>query len=219
MHKIGHRGAKGYVAENTLASFQKAIELGVDGIELDVHLSLDGKVMVIHDDTIDRTTSGNGFVKDFTAKELKQFDIPTLESVFELVNRKCLINVELKTFETADKVAELIERYVSEKHWKYDDFIVSSFDWNAVQQVHFLNDNIRIGVLTNTDLDLALAFAKFIKAYSVHPYYHLLTKENVIQMQSKNFKVYPWTINEPEDIIFVKSLNVDGIITDFPDRL
>ena len=219
MHNIGHRGAKGHTAENTLASFQKAIELGVDGIELDVHLSLDGKVMVIHDDTIDRTTSAKGFVKDFSAKELKQFDIPTLESVFELIHKRCFVNVELKTFETADKVVEIIEHFVSEKHWKYDDFIVSSFDWNAVQQVHFLNDNIRIGVLTNTDLDLALAFAKFIRAYSVHPYYHLLTLENVTQMQSKNYKVYPWTINEPEDIIFVKSLNVDGIISDFPDRI
>ena len=219
MHKIGHRGAKGYVAENTLASFQKAIELGINGIELDVHLSLDEKVMVIHDDTINRTTSQKGLVKDFTAKELKQLGIPTLEAVFNLVNQKCFINVELKTYETADKVAALIEHYVSEKNWKYEHFIVSSFDWNALQQVHFLNDKIRIGVLTNTDLDLALAFAKFIKAYSVHPYYHLLTAENVAKIQSKNFKVYPWTINEPEDIIFVKSLNVDGIITDFPDKL
>lgn len=219
MHKIGHRGAKGYVVENTLASFQKALDLGVDGIELDVHLSLDGKVMVIHDDTVNRTTSGNGFVKDFTSSALEALGIPTLEAVFELVNRKCFINVELKTFETADKVAELIEQYVSEKGWDYEQIIVSSFDWNAVQQVHFLNDKIQIGVLTNTDLDLALAFAKFIKAYSVHPYYHLLTTENVAQMQSKNFKVYPWTVNEDEAIIFVKSLNVDGIITDFPDRI
>ena len=219
MHKIGHRGAKGYAAENTFASFQKAIDIGVDGIELDVHLSLDEKVMVIHDDTIDRTTSQKGFVKDFSVTKLEAFEIPTLETVFELVNQQCFINIELKTYETADKVVELIDYFVSKKHWDYADFIVSSFDWNALQQVHFLNDKIRIGVLTTTNLDLALAFAKFIKAYSVHPYYHLLTKENIIQMQSKNFKVYPWTINEPEDIIFVKSLNVDGIITDFPDRL
>ncbi|MDN3678108.1 glycerophosphodiester phosphodiesterase family protein [Flavobacterium paronense] len=219
MHKIGHRGAKGYVAENTLDSFQKAIELGVDGIELDVHLSLDEKVMVIHDDTIDRTTLGKGFVKDISSSELETFGIPTLEAVFELVNRNCFINVELKTYETADKVVEIIEKYVAEKHWKYEHFIVSSFDWNALQQVVFLNDKIRIGILTESDLDLALAFAKFIKAYSVHPYYQLLTEENVNQMQSKNFKVYPWTINEQEAIIFVKSLNVDGIISDFPDRL
>ena len=219
MHKIGHRGVKGYAAENTLASFQKAIDLGVDGIELDVHLSLDSKVMVIHDDTVDRTTAQTGLVKDFSAKELKQLGIPTLESVIDLVNKRCFINVELKAYNTGDKVAQLIERYVSEKHGKYEDFIVSSFDWNALQQVHFLNDKIRIGVLTNTDLDLAIAFAKFIRAYSVHPYYHLLSPENVAKMHSKNFKVYPWTINEPEDIIFAKSLNVDGIITDFPDKI
>lgn len=219
MHTIGHRGAKGHVAENTLASFQKAIELNVDGIELDVHLSLEGTLIVIHDDTIDRTTSGSGSVKDYAAKELSVLGIPSLESVFDLVNRSCFINVELKTYECADKVVELIEHFVSEKKWEYTDFIVSSFDWNALQQVHFLNDNIQIGVLTSTDVSLAFAFAKFIKAYSVHPYYHLLTVENVAQMQSKNFKVYPWTINEPEDIIFVQSLGVDGIITDFPDRL
>ena len=219
MLKIGHRGATGYAAENKLDAFQKAIELGADGIELDVHLSLDGKIMVIHDATIDRTTVGTGFVKNLTAEELHIFDIPTLEAVFELVNQKCFINVELKTIETADKVVDLIEYFVLKKNWNYDQFIVSGFDWNAMQQVHFMNDKIRIGVLTNIDLDLAMAFAKYIKAYSIHPYYDLLTAENVIQMQSENFKVYPWTINEPSAITFVKSLNVDGIITDFPDRL
>ena len=219
MHKIGHRGAKGYAPENTLVSFQKAIELGVDGIELDVHLSIDGEIVVIHDDTIDRTTSQKGLVNHFTASTLADLGIPTLEAVFDMVNQQCFINIELKTYETADKVVELIEHYVSDRHWNYKHFIVSSFDWNALQQVHFLNDEIQIGVLTNTDMHLALAFAKFIRAHSIHPYYHLLNTENVAQMQSKNFKVYPWTINEPEDIIFVKSLNVDGIITDFPDRV
>jgi glycerophosphoryl diester phosphodiesterase len=219
MHKIGHRGAKGYVEENTLASFQKAIELGVDGIELDVHLSSDGKIIVIHDDTIDRTTSDKGFVKDISKAALEKLSIPSLEAVFDLVDKKCFINVELKTYETADKVAELIDHYVSEKGWNYEHFIVSSFDWNAIQQVNFLNDKIPIGVLTNTDLDLAIAFAKFLKAYSIHPYYHMLNADNVAKMQTKNFKVYPWTINEPEDIIFVQSLQVDGIITDFPDRI
>lgn len=218
MHKIGHRGAKGYAAENTLASFHKAIEMGVDGIELDVHLSLDGKVVVVHDDTVDRTTSKQGKVTDFTARELHEMGIPPLEAVFGLVSQKCFINVELKTFETADKVVETIEHFVIKNNWDYAHFIVSSFDWNALQQVHFLNDKIRIGVLTSTDLDLAMAFAKFIKAYSLHPYYHLLNAENVKQMQSR-FKIYPWTINEPEDITFVKSLQVDGIITDFPDRI
>lgn len=219
MLKIGHRGAKGHAAENTLASFQKALELGVDGIELDVHLSADGEIMVIHDETIDRTTSQKGLVKNFTARKLQNLGIPTLESVFELINRRCFINIELKTYETAEKTVALLEKYVSEKDWSQEHFLVSSFDWNALQQVHFLNDTIRIGVLTHTDLNLAVAFAKFIKAHSVHPYYHLLNSENTKLLQQKNFKIYPWTVNEPEDIALVKSLQVDGIITDFPDRI
>ncbi|WP_264520431.1 glycerophosphodiester phosphodiesterase [Flavobacterium sp. N1994] len=215
MLKIGHRGAKGYVAENTLASFQKAIELGVDMIELDVYLSKDAIPVVIHDKTIDRTTSGSGLVANFEATALQELGIPTLEDVFLLVNHQCEINIEIKAFEAVESVLKLIDSSLFSK----EKVVISSFDWNGLQEVRFHDDSIRIGVLTEANIDLALAFAKFIKAYSIHPYYHLLTKENVTQMQSKNFKVYPWTINEPEDIIFVKSLHVDGIITDFPDRL
>ena len=214
MIKIGHRGAKGHVAENTLASFEKAMEVGVDMIELDVFLSKDNIPVVIHDKTIDRTTNSNGFVSDFLAIELQKLGIPTLEDVFQLVNHQCDINVEIKEFEAVKSVLDLIHSNIFSK----DKILISSFDWNALQEVRFHDNDIRIGVLTETDVDLALAFAKFIKAYSIHPYYHLLTAENVAQMQSKNFKVFTWTVNEPEDIIFVKLLNVDGIITDFPDR-
>jgi glycerophosphoryl diester phosphodiesterase len=215
MLKIGHRGAKGYVAENTLVSFQKAIELGVDMIELDVYLSKDTIPVVIHDKTIDRTTSGSGLVADFDATTLQELGIPTLEDVFQLVNTNCEINIEIKAFEAVESVLKLIDS----KPFNKEKVLISSFDWNALQEVRFHDNIIRIGVLTEANINLALAFAKFIKAYSIHPYYHLLTAENVSQMHAKNFKVYPWTINEPEDIIFVKSLHVDGIITDFPDRL
>ena len=215
MIKIGHRGAKGHVAENTLASFEKAMEVGVDMIELDVFLSKDNIPVVIHDKTIDRTTISNGFVSDFLAIELQKLGIPTLEDVFQLVNHQCDINVEIKEFEAVKSVLDLIHSNIFSK----DKILISSFDWNALQEVRFHDNDIRIGVLTETDVDLALAFAKFIKAYSIHPFHHLLTKENVIQIQYNNFKVYPWTVNEPEDIIFVKLLNVDGIITDFPDRV
>ena len=232
---IGHRGANGSEPENTLVSFQKALEMQVDGIELDVHLSADGELMVIHDETIDRTTNGSGFVNKLSLSQLKYFSIkeknsnsflaepaqqiPTLKEVFELVNQDCFINIELKSYETADKVVELIEDYVSEKKWKYEQFLVSSFDWNALQQVRFLNDEISIGVLTETDLDLALAFAKFIQAKSINPDFHLLTKENTSKIQEKGIQVFPWTVNEPEDIEKIKSLNVNGIITDFPNRI
>ena len=212
---IGHRGAKGHAAENTLASFQKAIDLGVDMVELDIQLSLDKVPMVIHDKTVDRTTSKVGLVTDFSAKELQQLGIPTLKEVFELVHNRCEINIEIKAFEATKSILDLIDKNTFNK----DKIVISGFDWNALQEVRFHDEDIRIGVLTETDLDLALAFAKFIKAYSIHPYYHLLTTENVQKINQKHFKIFPWTINEPEDITFVKSLNVDGIITDFPERI
>jgi glycerophosphoryl diester phosphodiesterase len=225
MLKIGHRGAKGYEPENTLLSFQKALNMQVDGIELDVHLSADGELMVIHDETVDRTTNGNGFVNKLSLRELKQVriinehEIPTLQEVFDLVNQDCFINIELKNYDTATKVVKLIEKYVSKKNWKYDRFLVSSFDWNALQQIRFLNDKIQIGVLTETDLDLALAFAKFIQAKSIHPHFHLLTKENTAKIQEKGIQVFPWTINETEDIQKITAFKVNGIITDFPNRI
>ncbi|WP_426090353.1 glycerophosphodiester phosphodiesterase [Flavobacterium sp. DSR3-2] len=225
MLKIAHRGAKGYEPENTFVSFQKALDMQVDGIELDVHLSADGEIIVIHDETIDRTTNGKGFVNALSLRELKAFringthEIPTLAAVFDLVNQNCFINIELKSYEVTEKVVSLIEKYVTKKGWNYDRFLVSSFDWNALQQVAFLNDKIPIGVLTETDLDLALAFAKFIQAKSIHPHFHLLTQENTAKMQQKDLQVFPWTINELEDIKKIKTFNVNGIITDFPNRI
>jgi len=215
MLKIGHRGAKGHSPENTLASFEKAIALGVDMIELDVWLSSDKIPMVIHDETIDRTTSKTGLVTDYSAKELQALGIPALIDVFKLVDNRCEINVEIKTFSATQAVLNLIAKSTFDQ----SKILISSFDWNALQEVRFHDEDIRIGVLTETDLDLAIAFAKFIKAYSINPYYHLLTAENVQKIKEKGFKVFPWTINEPEDITFVKSLEVDGIITDFPERL
>ncbi len=225
MLKIGHRGAKGYEPENTLSSFQKAIDMQVDGIELDVHLSTDGELMVIHDETIDRTTNGKGFVNQFKRAELQNFKIegnnriPTLREVFDLVGRRCLINIELKTFETTPIVVNLIEKYIQENNWEYSDFIVSSFDWNALQEAHQRNPKIPVGVLTEVDLDEALAFAKFIQAKSIHPDFQLLNQENTINLLENGFEVIPWTVNKAADIKIVQSFNVSGIISDFPDRI
>lgn len=225
MLNIGHRGAKGYEPENTLLSFQKAIDIGVDGIELDVHLSSDGAIMVIHDETLDRTTNGKGFVNELSLQELKTFQIekentiPTLIEVFDLVNKRCFINIELKGKGTSKPVINLIEHYIEEKNWNYGHFIISSFNWSALQEVRKWNAKIPIGVLTHTDLDLAIAFAKFIKAETIHSYFHLLTKENTKKMQNEGFKVFAWTVNETEDIQKIKSFHVNGIISDFPDRI
>lgn len=225
MLKIAHRGAKAYEPENTLKAFQKALDLNSDGIELDVHLSSDGYLIVIHDETIDRTTNGKGSVNDFTLAELKSFlidgkyQIPTLNEVFDLVNKKCFINIELKGLETAPKVVSLIEEYISEKDWKYEHFIISSFDWNMLEETSKLNPNISIGVLTEENIDTALAFAEKIKAKAIHPDFQLLNAENVQQMQEKGFLVLPWTVNSEEDIQKVKTYQVNGIISDNPDKI
>ena len=225
MLKIGHRGAKSLEPENTLLSFQKAIEIGVDGIELDVRLTADGELVVIHDETIDRTSNGNGFVNQFTLKEIKKFrihttqEIPTLKAVLELVNKKCFINIELKEIETAEKVVALIEDYVTNKNWNYSDFLVSSFNWNAIQNVRFLNSDIPIGVLTESDLEMAFTFAKFLKATTIITHYLLLNEAEMLDIQNAGIKIFAWTVNEKEAIEKMKTLKINGIISDFPDRL
>lgn len=225
MLKIAHRGAKAYEPENTLQAFQKALDLNSDGIELDVHLSADRHIIVIHDETIDRTTNGKGLVNDFTLAELKSFlidgkyQIPTLNEVFDLINKKCFINVELKNADTSKNVVALIEEYIYEKGWSYEHFIISSFDWDALSAVQKLNPHIAIGVLTEENIDTALAFAEKIKAKAIHPDFQLLNKENVQQIQEKGFLVFPWTVNSQEDIRKLKSYQVNGIISDNPDKI
>ena len=225
MLKIGHRGAKGLEPENTLLSFQKAIEIGVDGIELDVRLTSDGELIVIHDETIDRTSNETGFVNQFSLREIKKFridskhEIPTLLEVLELVNKKCFINIELKEIETAEKVVALIEDFVTNKNWNYSDFLVSSFNWHAIQNVRFLNPDIPIGVLTESDLEMAFTFAKFLKASTIIPHYLLLNDPEIQEIQEAGIKIFAWTVNENDTIEKMKTLNINGIISDFPDRL
>jgi glycerophosphoryl diester phosphodiesterase len=223
--KIAHRGAKAYQPENTLQAFQKALDLHADGIELDVHMSADAHIIVMHDETIDKMTNGKGGINTYTLSELKSFliagehQIPTLDEVFDLVDKKCFINVELKNADTSKNVVSLIEKYIAEKDWEYEHFIISSFDWNALKEVQNLNPNIPIGVLTEENVDAALAFAGTIKAKAIHPDFQLLNKEKVLQIQEKGFLVFPWTVNSEEDIQKVKSYQVNGIISDNPDKI
>jgi len=215
MLKIGHRGAKGYATENTIASFQKAIELGVDMIELDVHLSKDGIPVVIHDETIDRTTHYSGFVNQFTAEFLQSIGVPTLRDVFDLVENRCAINIEIKVFVATKPVLEVLKN----TKFPQEKIIISSFNWDVLNVCHSEGENISLGFLTELSIEEALTFAKKINAYSINPYFKLLNPENVKDIHQNGFKVFPWTVNNPDDITFVKSLKVDGIISDFPDRL
>ena len=225
MIKIGHRGARGYEPENTLISFQKALDLGVDGIELDVHLSKDGVVVVIHDETVDRTTDGIGAIHDLAVAKIKKLrtdknqQIPTLTEVLDLIDKRVFVNIELKGKGTSKPVVQLVEKYIAENDWSYSDFIISSFDWNLLDEVVALNPKIPIAVLTETTVEEALAFAKKIKATAINPDYTLLSPENSKQLKGEGFQIFPWTVNEIDAIAKMKSYGVDGIISDYPDRI
>lgn len=222
---IGHRGAKGHEPENTLPSFQKALDLNVDGIELDVHVCKTGELIVIHDFTVDRTTNGSGTVSELTLSEIKalrindHIEVPTLEEVLELVDKKCLINIELKGRHTAKPVSHLIEKYILEKEYKYEDFIVSSFQREELEMMYLINPKVHLGVLSQASVTQALEWATAFSAKAIHPHFSLLTEENVQKTQEQGFKIYTWTINETEDIERIKTYNIDGIITDFPERI
>jgi glycerophosphoryl diester phosphodiesterase len=225
MLKIGHRGAMGYEPENTLLSFKKAIDLGVDMVELDVYKCKAGELVVIHDDKVDRTTNGSGHVMEKTLEELKKLDagkgekIPMLEEVFDLINRKVVIDIELKGEDTGEAVAVLIEKYVDEKKWSYDDFLVSSFHHIELRKFHELEPKVKIGALI-TGIPLKYGkFAEKIGAYSVHPSIEFIDQEFVDDCHRRNMKVFVYTVNDSDGILRMEKLGVDGIISDFPDKI
>lgn len=224
MKKIGHRGAKGHIAENTLESIKKALQLGVDGIEIDVHRCASGELVVFHDFTLDRMTDTSGEISKFTLKQLKKVEvkghcqIPTLSEVMAFVNNKCLLNIELKGHDTPKEASRLIDFYVEKKGWDYSNIIVSSFQNSLLETVYSVNKNIPLGVITDANLEEAVDFAKTINAYSIHPDYTLLTQE-IVENLKEQFKVFTWTVNNLKPIKRIKSYGVDGIISDFPDRL
>jgi glycerophosphoryl diester phosphodiesterase len=222
--KIGHRGAKGHLAENTLESIKKALELGVDGIEIDVHRCATGQLVVFHDFTLDRMTNGTGEVSKHTLNQLKQVEvkghcqIPTLSEVLTFVNNKCLLNIELKGHDTAEEASRLIAFFVEKKGWNYSNILVSSFQKELLEIVFKVNPKIPLGVLTDTHLDKAVTFAKTVKAVSIHPDYTMLTQD-IVETLKQDFKVYTYTVNNLKPIKRIKSYGVDGIISDFPNRL
>ena len=225
MLKVGHRGAAGYEPENTLRSFKKALELGVDMIELDVYVCKSGELVVIHDNTLDRTTNGKSSVENKTLSELKELDaglgekIPTLEEVLDLVNKKVKVNIELKGKNAAKLVLKTIEKYVAEKGWNYEDFLVSSFNYDELQKIKKLNPKIRVGFLTEKIPDGFIEFAKKSGAYSVNTSIANTNLESVKTAHKHGLKVFIWTVNEPSEIEKAKSLNVDYICSNFPDKI
>lgn len=221
---IGNRGAKGHLAENTIESIKKALDLGVDGIEIDVHRCASGELVVFHDFTLDRMTTGSGEISKHTLNQLKRvevkgyYKIPTLSEVLTFVNNKCLLNIDLRGQDTAKEASRLIAFFVEKKGWDYNNIIISSLQKDLLETVYKINSKIPLGVLTNTNLDEAIHFAKKIHAVSIHPDFTMLTQE-IVEGLKEDYKVFAHTVNNLKPIERIKSYGVDGIISDFPDRL
>lgn len=223
---IGHRGACGYAPENTLVSFQRAMDFGVDMIELDVYVCATGELVVTHDNDVSVTTNGFGKVTDMTFQELRKLkvknsgQIPTLQEVIDLVNKKVPINIELKGFGTAKSVAKLITKYLK-NGWKATDFIVSSFDHTQISQFKKLCPQIKTGVLFhswNMPKNI-VSVACQCQAHFIGLDVKTVTQELVDQAHRANFLVYVWTVNDKITADRMRALGVDGIFSNYPDRV
>lgn len=220
---IGHRGAMGYEPENTLRSIGKALALGAPWIEIDVY-HVEGHLVVIHDDRLERTTNGHGCVAEQSYDYLRSLDagkgerIPTLEEVFDLVGTQAGINVELKGPGTARPVAELVKRRVRQG-WHYDNILVSSFDHRELRRAKNLDPHLHIGALIVGLPVTNAAFAVELGAWSVNPSVEFVDREFVDDAHRRGLKVLVFTVNHPEDIARMMALNVDGVFTNYPDRV
>ena len=231
MLTIGHRGARGYIAENTLESIQKALDLNVDGIEIDVFRCASGEIVVFHDKKLKRLTGHNGLIEETTFEELKnmlvagRYRIPTLQQVLEKIGGKILLNVELKGENTAIPTATILKQYLSDSQSDIKKLIVSSKNWKELTLFKNQNTNIPIGVLSHYNIflekgvDAIIEKGRELSALAIHPKFSILNKKAIDRMHSAGFLVYSWTINSPKDIQKAIKLGVDGIITDFPDRV
>lgn len=228
-----HRGASGYYPENTMLAFEKAIDLGCDGIETDVQMTSDGELVLIHDELVNRTTNGTGFVKDYTLKELKKLNagkwfnskykhvrIPTAEELIILAKEKnILINFEIKTGivmypHIEEKLISLIM-----KHDIGDKVILSSFNHYSMVTCKEISKEIKTGLLYMEGLYKPEVYCKSVGADALHPLFYAVNNEIVKAAKAEGLKVNPFTVNEEIYMMNLILAKVDGIITNYPDKL
>jgi len=231
---FAHRGACALAPENTIASFELAVAHGADAVELDAKLSREGQVMVIHDPTLERTTSGKGKVNEFTLKELKTLDagskfgsnfagekIPTLQEVFEHVGNKLLVNVELTNYKSPQD--DLIPRVVElvKKQNMQQRVLFSSFLPKNLLKIRTLLPEAAVAQLSLPGFPGMVTRSNFIRHVSpaiIHPYLTDVSERYVRKEHSKGRRVHVWTVNQEKDLLRMLALNVDGIFTDDPKK-
>lgn len=234
---IAHRGFRARYPENTLSAFRASKDAGADMIELDVTLTRDRHVVVIHDATLDRTTNGKGPVADFTLEELRRLDaggwfadgfsgerLPTLDEVLDLDHRPELINIEIKpeAYESGTP-PDAIERQVVEavvRRGLTDRALISSFDWRILQSVSRLPSPPAIGLLRNGSLPSdGIDICRTLGAFSWHCHHLALDRSQVDQLHDAGLKVFPYTVNSRRGMMKLVGFGVDGIFTDNPSLM
>ena len=224
MHKpliIAHRGASGHAPENTHAAFYLAMEHQADGIELDVMLSKDGQVVVIHDDTVDRTTDGSGRVKEMSLEALRSLDagggerIPKLEEVLDTFGGQCLINIELENYTTPFDALPVVVAKMLKNYSFPEKVLISSFNPFNFKRFRRHGPGVKQGLLTIPNKANHWIWRLF-KYDAVHPYYEDVDRELVSRAKNLQQQVNVWTVDNPDEIRRLAALEVDSLITNYP---
>jgi glycerophosphoryl diester phosphodiesterase len=219
MLRIGHRGARAYEPENTLSSFKKAVEMGVDAVELDVRKTKDRQLVVIHDADVKKTTDGKGLVSELTLKEIKDFSaekgekIPTLKEALDFLDKKAKILIELKETNVEKQVLAVVRENGLQKN-----VIIVSFMEEALGKVRKLDKEVETGLIYVKHKNPIKA-ALDLEASYLLPLYRFTHTANVKKAHENGLKVIVWTINKPEEVIEYVKKGVDGIASDKPDIL
>ena len=231
---VAHRGFKKKYPENTLVAFQAAMDAGVPMIELDVTLSRDRKLVVIHDATLERTTNGHGPVHDYTLAELKQLDagswfhpdfaeerLPELGEVLELVDGRVITNIEIKSnayepHHPPDAIEKQVVEMVKKKKL-LDSILISSFDSNVLEQISLMETHPQIALISKNPLERNIVeICKRLDTFSWHPDQQIVTPKQVVKLHAAGIRVFPYKVDTQEDCARMIGLNVDGVITDDP---
>ena len=232
MEVWAHRGASGYMPENTMEAFELAIEQRADGIELDVQLSRDGEIMVLHDESVDRVTNSSGFLKDFTFRQLKDmlvksgkssegiYRIPTLEEVLDLMRHTDMkVNIELKNsiflyHGMEEKVISIVKDLGME-----EQVIYSSFNHYSLRKIREIEPDAETGLLMCDGWIDVAPYGRKVGVNALHPaVYHLQYQDFVKNCREQGLKLHVWTANRPEEFAMVKEAGADAVITNYPDK-
>ena len=224
LHCISHRGARGDYTENTLGAFDQALQMGVDGIELDVW-NIGGELLITHDRRLGKTLPGQGLLLQQSPQFLRSLTLPcgsqlcTLQEVLTLVADRAQVNIELKGPNCVDLVAATLEAHVNDNQLSNDQFCISSFDHMQLHQFQQRSPEVRRGVLIE---GIPLGYARCceeLNAYSFHPGLNFVNQALIDDARRRGLKTWVYTVNEDDDLVWVSQLGVDGVFTDRPERL